>query len=104
MQSQFQNPIHPSSPLENAVVFQNVSAPIWNSDEEPACNAGDTGLIAGSGRSHGGEHGNPLQYSCLENLHGQRSLTGYSSWDHKESDATEVPEHSTMARAYMAWL
>ena len=27
----------------------------------------DTGLIPGSGRSHGGEHGNPLQYSCLEN-------------------------------------
>ena len=33
-------------------------------------NAGDTrdgGLIAGSGRSPGGGHGNPLQYSCLEN-------------------------------------
>ena len=27
----------------------------------------DTGLISGSGRSPGGEHGNPLQYSCLEN-------------------------------------
>ena len=26
------------------------------------------------GRSHGGGHGNPLQYSCLENPHGQRSL------------------------------
>ena len=31
-------------------------------------------------------HGNPLQYSCLENLHGQRSLVGYSL---KESDMTE---------------
>ena len=30
-------------------------------------NAGDSGLIPGSGRSHGGGHGNPLQYSCLEN-------------------------------------
>ena len=32
--------------------------------------AGDirnVGLIPGSGRSPGGEHGNPLQYSCLEN-------------------------------------
>ena len=28
--------------------------------------AGDTGLIPGSGRSHGGGNGNPLQYSCLE--------------------------------------
>ena len=30
-------------------------------------NAGDTGSIPGSGRSPGGGHGNPLQYSCLEN-------------------------------------
>ena len=29
-------------------------------------------------RSLGGGHGNPLQYSCLENPHGQRSLAGYS--------------------------
>ena len=27
----------------------------------------DVGLIPGSGRSSGGSHGNPLQYSCLEN-------------------------------------
>ena len=31
------------------------------------CNAGNTSLIPGSGRSPGGGHGNPLQYSCLEN-------------------------------------
>ena len=31
----------------------------------------------------GGGHGNPLQYSCLENPYGQRSLAGYSSWGHK---------------------
>ena len=30
-------------------------------------NAGNTGSIPGSGRSPGGWHGNPLQYSCLEN-------------------------------------
>ena len=30
-------------------------------------NAGDAGPIPGSGRSRGGENGNPLQYSCLEN-------------------------------------
>ena len=44
-------------------------------------NAGDirdTGSISGSGRSPRGGHGNPLQYSCLENPHGQRSLVGYS--------------------------
>ena len=40
------------------------------SDKEPPANAGDirdAGLIPGSGRSPGGKHGNPLQYSCLEN-------------------------------------
>ena len=35
--------------------------------KEPTCNAGDPGLIPGSGRSHGGGNGNPLQYSFLEN-------------------------------------
>ena len=53
------------------------------------CNAGDLGLILRLGRSPGGGHGNPLQYSCLENPHGQRSPAGYSPWGHKESDMTE---------------
>ena len=35
-------------------------------------------LIPGLGRSPGRGHGNPVQYSCLENPHGQRSLMGYS--------------------------
>ena len=34
---------------------------------ESTCNAGDPGLIPGSGRTPGGGHGNPRQYSCLEN-------------------------------------
>ena len=49
------------------------------------CNAGDLGLIPGLGRSPGGGDGNPLQYSCLENTHGQRSLEGYSPWGRRES-------------------
>ena len=35
--------------------------------KESACNAGDLGLIPGSGRSQGEGTGNPLQYPCLEN-------------------------------------
>ena len=35
--------------------------------KESACNAGDLGSIPGLERSPGGENGNPLQYSCLEN-------------------------------------
>ena len=44
--------------------------------KESACNVGDMGSIPGLGRSPGGGHGNPLQYSCLENPRGQRSLAG----------------------------
>ena len=67
--------------LHMALVVKNLPA-----------NAGDLrylGSIPGSGRSPGEGHGNPLQYSCLES-HGQRSLTGYSSWGHKELDMTEA--------------
>ena len=41
------------------------------------------------GKIPGGGNGNPLQYSCLGKFHGQRSLVGYSLWDHRESDTTE---------------
>ena len=44
-----------------------VGPPWWLSSKESACNAGDTGLIPGSGRSSGVGNGNPLQYSCLGN-------------------------------------
>ena len=50
----------------------------------------DMGLIPGSGRSPGGGHGNPLQYSCLEDRMDRGSLEGYSPWGRKESDMTEV--------------
>ena len=46
-----------------------------------------------SGRSPGEGNGNPLQYSCLEKSHGQRSLAGCSPWDPKESDTTEPLNH-----------
>ena len=49
----------------------------------------------------GGEHGNPLQYSSLENPHGQRSLASYSLWGHKESDTTE--QLSTSATDRLDW-
>ena len=50
--------------------------------KNPPANAGDIrdeGSIPGVGRFPGGGHGNPLQYSCMENPHGERSLAGYSS-------------------------
>ena len=45
--------------------------PSGSDSKESACNAGDTGLIPGSGRSPGEATGNPLQYSCLENPAGR---------------------------------
>ena len=55
--------------------------------KNPPANAGDirdVGSVPEWGRSPGGGNGNPLQYSCLEILHGQRTLAGYSPWGHKE--------------------
>ena len=63
--------------------------PGGSNGKESACNMGDLGSIPGLERSPGGGHGNPLQYSCLENLHGWRTLVGYSPWGRKELDTTE---------------
>ena len=49
-------------PLKSVVKASQVS-----DGKESACSVGDPGSIPGSGRSPGGGHGNPLQYSCLEN-------------------------------------
>ena len=82
---------------ENASIFLQVSIfasmsqgfPGGSEGKQSTCDAGDLGSIPGLGRSPGGVHGNPLQFSSLENPHGQRSLAGYSPWDHQESDTTE---------------
>ena len=66
-----------------------MQVPDGSDGKQFACNVGDLGLIPGLGRSPGVGYGNPLQYSCLENPHGQRSLVGYSPWSYKESDTTE---------------
>ena len=71
--------------------------PQWLSGKETTCGTGDTGdvgSIPGSGRPPGGGHGNPLQYSRLENPHGQRSLVATvhgvaKSW-------TRLKQHSTI--------
>ena len=66
-----------------------IGFPGGSGSKESACNVGDLGSISGIGRSPGGRHGNPLQCSCLENPHGERSLVGYSPWAHRVSDMTE---------------
>ena len=96
--------------------------PDSSAGKESACNEGDLGSIPGWERSPGEVKGyplqysglensmdcmvhgltksricmkgkgNPLQYSCLEGLHEQRSLDSYSPWGHRESDRTEQLE------------
>ena len=63
--------------------------PSSSSGKESTCTAGNPGSIPGLRGFPGGGHGNPLQYSCLENPHRQRSQVGYSSLGCKESDITE---------------
>ena len=67
----------------------NLVFPGGSDGKESSCNVGDWSLIPGLGRSPGGGHGNPLQYSFLENPHGQRSLEGCSPWGCEELDITE---------------
>ena len=57
-------------------------------------NEGELGLIPGRGTCLRERNGNPLQYSCLENPHGQRSLAGCSPEACKESDMTEHVAHT----------
>ena len=69
--------------------------PAGSDSKESACNVGDPGSIAGSGRSPGGGNGNPLQYSCLENptdrgawwatRHGVATWTRLSAHTHTHS-------------------
>ena len=68
----------------------NQGFPGGSDGKASGCNVEDPDSIPRSGRSPGGGHGNPLQYSCPGESHGQRSLAGYSPWGHKESDMTEL--------------
>ena len=57
--------------------------------KEYVCSVGDWGLIPKSGRSPGGGHGNPLQYSCLEKPPWTEEPGGLQSMGSQESDMTE---------------
>ena len=72
---------------------QSLTSLVGQKAKEYACNGGDLGSILGLGRPPGEGNSYPLQYSCLENPHGQRSLMGYSPWGCKELDTTEWQAH-----------
>ena len=67
--------------------------PLWLSDKESFCNAGDTGdlgLIPGLRRSLWRRKSQPTPVFLPGESHGQRSLEGYNSWSLKESGTTEM--------------
>ena len=75
-----------------------IGLPQWLSSKEFVCNAEATGeaiLIPGLGRSPGGGHSNPLQYSSLANL---MDKGAWWATVHRaaKSDKTEVTEHAHM--------
>ena len=63
----------------NTIFAMTLGFPGVSDGKESTCNAGDLGSVPGLGRSLGGGHGKPLQYSCLENPHGQRNLVSYTT-------------------------
>ena len=69
--------------------MKRMGFPGGSDSKESSCKVGDLGSVPGVWRSPGGGHGDPLQYSCLENPHGQRSLVGYSPSGCKELGTTE---------------
>ena len=69
-------------------IYIHIGFPGSSAGKESARNAGDPSLILGLGRSPG--EGNSSRFVELPGeVHGQRSLAGYSPWGCKESDRTE---------------
>ena len=62
--------------------------PRWLSDKESSANAGDAGSSPELGRSPGEGKWQCTPVFLPGKFRGQRSLAGYSSWSHKESDTT----------------
>ena len=79
-------------PCINIVAFPGGSV-----SGNPPANAGDTGLIPGSGRSPGKGNGDPLQYSCLENPMDRGAWQAtYSPWRCRQSDKTQHLNNKSM--------
>ena len=69
-------------------VWASQVALVMKNSPASAGNLRDVGSTLGSGRSPGGGHSNPLQYSCLENPMDRGAW--WAPWGRRESDTTEV--------------
>ena len=85
--------LRPFLMLQQLLQFENLSLTLDISDssvgKESTCNEGDSGSILGLGRSPGEGNGLPTPVFLPGDFHGQKSLAGYSPWDHNESDMTK---------------
>ena len=72
--------------------------PLGSVAKDSACNARDTGSIPGLGRSPGGGHDNPLQYSCLEN---SKDREAWQAIVHRVTKSqTQLKQFSTALKNY----
>ena len=83
------------------ISMQHVGLPWWLSGKESTCNAGDLGLIPGSGRSPEGETGNSFQYSCLENPMDRRAWWATVHWITKSQ--TQLSNWAHTQAVYIVW-
>ena len=67
------------------IVYREMGFPCRSVVKNLPANAGDVGLISGSGRSRGEGNGNPHQYSHLGNPMNRRNLVGYSPWGRRRA-------------------
>ena len=77
--------------------------PDGSDGKESACNIGNPGLISGSGRFPGRREWQPTTVFLPEEVHGQRSLEGYSPWSCKELDTSEqlTPHYISTSRSHL---
>ena len=76
--------------MKNTVVQHDRVEPVVKNPSPSAGDVRDMGLIPGSGRSPRGGHGNPLQYSCLENLTDRGTWWAMVPRVSKSQDTTEA--------------
>ena len=76
-------------PAEGTLVPSKDSFPGGSEGKGSAFKAGELGSIPGLGRSSEDGHGNPLQYSCLENPHGQRSLATFHGGEKSQTQLSD---------------
>ena len=75
---------------------------MWLNGKESLCQAGNTGLISGSGRSPGEKKATPLVFLPAKS-HGQRSLAGYGPWGHKRAGHDLVTKQEQLLYEYTAF-